>query len=246
MSVSALGRAIRRRRPSLVCVDCFDTLLLRGADHEEDRIRRLGVAAEAAFAAEGMRLPHGAVAATRRAAAHAVYRSAARTGIEGRHRQMLALQCIALGIDPAWALLLESVEIEQETRDLRANRPLADLLRDCRRQGVRVVAVSDMYLSSEAIRRLLEGAGVADCVDHVYASSDHGSSKRQGDLFRVVLTAEGVSPGDCLHAGDCHLADYEIPRSRGIAAVRIPRPIVTAVRSLRRLAARLRGTPAHA
>lgn len=246
MSVPALRRAIRRRRPRLVCIDCFDTLLLRGADHEEDRIRRLGAAAETAFAAEGLEIPRGAFAATRIAASHAVYRSAARTGIEGRHAQMLSLQCLALGIDPAWASLLENVEIEQEARDLRPNRPLADLLRDCRREGIRVVAVSDMYLSSDAIGRLLEAAGVADCIDRVYASSDHGTSKRQGDLFRLVLAAEGVPAGECLHAGDCRVADFEIPRSRGVAAVRLPRRLVGAVRALRRLFRRFQGVPAHA
>ncbi|GJD87736.1 hypothetical protein BHAOGJBA_1241 [Methylobacterium hispanicum] len=246
MSVAKLRRAVRRQRPRLVTIDCFDTLLLRGADHEEDRIRRLGAAIEVAFAAEGVSVSGAAAAATRIAASHAVYRKAARTGAEGRHAEMLALQCLALGLDLAWTSLLERVEIEQETRDLRPNRPLADLLRECRRSGVRVVAVSDMYLSSEAILRLLEAAGVADCVERVYASSDHGASKRQGDLFPLVLAAEGVSAAEVLHAGDCRVADFVVPRSRGIAAVRIPRPLVDAVRTLRRLARRIGAVPAHA
>lgn len=248
MNAMRLRRAVGWHRPDVLSVDCFDTLLLRGVESEEDRIRRLGFRIAASLEPRGIRVDPQAVASTRLAAARAEYRAAAREGREARHDTILRLQCLALGLDPSFAgsaAPLVDAEIEQETCDLRPNLPLAKLLREVRRRGTRVIVVSDMYLPATAILRLLGNAGVAGDVDRVYSSSDHGATKRAGELFDVVVKAEGVRADRMLHAGDCRLGDLEAPRRRGIAAVRLPRHHLTLARSMRRAGNLIVGEPAH-
>lgn len=245
MNAMRLRRAVGWHRPDVLSVDCFDTLLLRGVESEEDRIRRLGFRIAASLEPIGIRVYPQAVASTRLAAARAEYRAAAREDREARHDTILRLQCLALGLDPSFMAPLVEAEIEQETCDLRPNLPLAKLLHEVRRRGTRVIVVSDMYLPATAILRLLENAGVAGDVDRVYSSSDHGATKRAGGLFDVVVKAEGVRADRMLHAGDCRLGDLEAPRRRGIAAVRLPRHHITLARSMRRAGNRIFGEPAH-
>jgi FMN phosphatase YigB (HAD superfamily) len=245
MNAMRLRRAVGWHRPDVLSVDCFDTLLLRGVESEEERIRRLGFRIAASLGPKGIRVDPRAVASTRLAAARAEYRAAAREDREARHDTILRLQCVALGLDPSLAAPLVEAEIEQETCDLSPNLPLAKLLREVRRRGTRIIVVSDMYLPATAILRLLTNAGIAEGVDRVYSSSDHGATKRAGGLFDVVVNAEGVRADRMLHAGDCRIGDLEAPRRRGIAAVRLPRHHLTLARSMRRAGDRIFGEPAH-
>lgn len=245
MNVGRLRRAIARHRPEILFLDCFDTILLRGVESEEERVRRLGAQISHVLSEQGFRVPPAAAAATRLAAARAEYRAAAREGREARHADILRLQCLALGLPASCTDALTKAEIEQESRDLRPNLPLLALLREIRIQGIKVVVVSDMYLPADAIRQLLENAGAAQELDEVYSSSDHGPTKRGGGLFQVVLEAEGVDPDRCLHAGDCRVGDFEMPLRRGIAAVQLPRPHLALARAARRAARRFFGDPIH-
>lgn len=245
MNARRLRNAVSWHRPDLVSLDCFDTLLLRGIESEEERVRRLGYRIAAGLRAEDIHIDPHAVASARLASARAEYRAAAREGREARHTTMLRLQCVVLGLAPSFADLLTEAEIEQETRDLRPNLPLAKLVRDLGVRGTRVVVVSDMYLPATAIRRLLENAGIADGIARVYSSADHGATKRAGSLFDVVLAAEGVRADRVLHAGDCRIGDLEAPRRRGVAAVRLPRPHLALARSVRRAGQRIFGEHAH-
>jgi FMN phosphatase YigB (HAD superfamily) len=240
-----LGNAIAWHRPDLLSLDCFDTLLLRGTESEEERVRRLAVRIAGALLARGIRRDPHSVASTRLAAARAEYRASAREEREARHSTILDLQCLSLGLDQSFVAPFVEAEIEQETHDLRPNLRLAKLMRQARGRGTRVIVVSDMYLPATAILRLLENAGIADGIDRVYSSSDHGRTKRAGGLFDVVLATEGVRADRMLHAGDCRVGDLEAPRRRGVAAVRLPRPHLTLARSVRRAGNRIFGEPAN-
>jgi FMN phosphatase YigB (HAD superfamily) len=245
MNIGRLRRAIARHHPEVLFLDCFDTVLLRGSESEDERVRRLGVRIAADLSGQGFAVSPTAAAATRTAAARAEYVAAAREGREARHGDILRLQCLALGLPASCADAMLDAEIAQETRDLRPNLPLLSLLREIRIHGIRVVVVSDMYLPASAIRQLLRNAGAAEEIDEVYSSSDHGPTKRGGGLFQVVLAAEGMDPDRCLHAGDCRHGDFEMPLRRGIAAVQLPRPHLALVRAVRRTARRFFGEPLH-
>ena len=125
MNARRLRNAVSWHRPDLVSLDCFDTLLLRGVESEEERVRRLGYRIAAALRAEGISFDPHAVASTRLASARAEYRAAACEGREARHATMVRLQCVALGLAPSFADLLTEAEIEILDRMAESSTPAA-------------------------------------------------------------------------------------------------------------------------
>ena len=67
--------------------------------------------------------------------------------------------------------------------------------------------VSDMYLSATQIRMLLDRCGFPDGA--VFVSSEHGCSKRDGELFRRMLADSVVRSGEVVHIGDNPYTDVE-------------------------------------
>ena len=99
----------------------------------------------------------------------------------------------AWGISPAW---MQGEEVRLERVSLRpiarTKRRIAQLKRD----GQRVVFISDMYLSQEVIREVLVEHEIATPSDPLYVSSDLEMTKRTGELFKHVLKEEGIKPSE--------------------------------------------------
>lgn len=107
-------------------------------------------------------------------------------------------------------------ELQLEEALLRPVRQTQALLADHRRDGGRVLFISDTYFPAGLLRRWLERAGMADESDRVWASSDTGVTKASGDLFRRVLQEERIEPALLLHRGDGAIADVAMPAALGI------------------------------
>lgn len=117
------------------------------------------------------------------------------------------------GLEPAEMMAAE-LQLERE-----ATRPVPGMrarLDEIRRRGGRIVFVSDMYLPGTVIRGLLAAHGLAQPGDGIYVSGDVGLTKSSGELFRHVLAAEGVGPGEMLHVGDNAHSDIAMARKLGI------------------------------
>ena len=92
-------------------------------------------------------------------------------------------------------------------------------------KGKKVIVVSDMYFTSEQIRKILDVNGYSG-VSAVYVSCEQGATKRTGDLFDVVLLKENIqTPTDVFHIGDSRKADVIAPQAKGITVLHIPRDI---------------------
>jgi predicted HAD superfamily hydrolase len=116
-----------------------------------------------------------------------------------------------------------AIEIEVEKRALFANGDFAMLLRRHRQAGVRVVAITDTGLSGEKVGELIDHFHGPGLVDEIYSSADLKASKRQGDLFSLVLKTEGVDASRTLHIGDDLLADCLVPKGMGIQTIHMPK-----------------------
>ncbi len=108
----------------------------------------------------------------------------------------------------------EGMRIEQETElELCFANPY--MLRVCellRQSGKRVIALSDMYLPSEAIRRMLEKCGfgqIRDC----HVSCEYGCSKSDGSLYGKLMQKLGTVR--YVHVGDNRISDGENARKAG-------------------------------
>jgi predicted HAD superfamily hydrolase len=121
--------------------------------------------------------------------------------------------------DAALVDFVHAAERELESMALSAKPGAAALLQWLRDRGVRVIAVSDMYLSHEHLVALLDGCGLGGMIDRVYVSSEFGLGKYSGRLHTRVLELEGFSPGDVVHVGDNLVSDMQAPMRLGMRGV---------------------------
>lgn len=97
-------------------------------------------------------------------------------------------------------------------------------LKDLVEQGERVILVSDMYLPSETIRQMLLRVDDIFGSIKLYVSSEYGSRKTTGNLYRLVQKMEQVSYEDWMHIGDDIYQDIEVPYQLGIRVEQIHKP----------------------
>lgn len=82
-----------------------------------------------------------------------------------------------------------------------------------------VYFVTDMYLTSISILKLLQKCGINTELNKIIVSSEHGTDK-SNDLFGVLINKCGNNK-KIVHLGDCYEADYVAAKKRGLDAIRI-------------------------
>lgn len=83
--------------------------------------------------------------------------------------------------------------------------------------GKRIIISSDMYMSKEQIRELLECAGYYS-ISEIYVSSEYKCSKANGELYNVIIENEGYDKR-IIHVGDNPVSDIKNANAKKIAAV---------------------------
>ncbi|MEI6413231.1 MAG: HAD-IA family hydrolase [Pseudomonadota bacterium] len=121
--------------------------------------------------------------------------------------------------DPELAAWIVAEELRAEADCLYVKPGMASLLEGLRQRGLRIVAVSDMYLDQAHLETLLEQLGLARFIDRVYVSSETGIGKHTGRLFHHVLESEGVTAAAMLHIGDNPHSDVRMPAGLGIRSL---------------------------
>ena len=205
-----------------VSFDVFDTLVARRIDPPElvhDRV------AEGFAAIVGEGCDATALLRLRRDAENELRTSTASSGgdYECHHDDLLALwvQKATGAPDPELVSRLRELELRLEIDALRVKRGVPDLLARLKSRGVRLLAISDMYLGCDNVTALLRAEGIADYFDRIYVSADGGLSKGSGRLFAGVLEEQECSPTDLLHVGDNLVSDYHVPRNKGVHVIHL-------------------------
>lgn len=78
--------------------------------------------------------------------------------------------------------------------------------------------LSDFYMSSEMLGRLLAAKGLDTLVSDGFSSCDVGLNKRSGRVFRHIHSIHAVSPDKHVHIGDNEWSDVSSPRALGVHA----------------------------
>ncbi len=207
-----------------VSFDVFDTLLARCIEPPDDIQRRV-----AALLAQkiGDITPDAAFDA-RRAMEWALRSAALSDGLDHEcHFDPLVegwVARLAGHPDPALVEFVHSTERELESLALTAKPGARALLEWLRARGVRVIAVSDMYLSHDHLAALLESCGLGGLLDCLYVSSEFGLGKHSGRLHARVLelegaVLEGLTPAQVVHVGDNLVSDMRAPMQLGIRGI---------------------------
>jgi FMN phosphatase YigB (HAD superfamily) len=96
----------------------------------------------------------------------------------------------------------------------------ADAVRWCKRQGLRVVLVTNTLARGEVeVMRDWERAGLADAIDGIATSHDVGWRKPHRAMFDRALDLAAVRPDQAFMLGDNPIADVRGAQSLGIRAV---------------------------
>lgn len=102
-------------------------------------------------------------------------------------------------------------ELKMEEKSLRINPLIFKTYQKAVRQKKTILIVSDMYLPSSFLIKVLKRNGV-NVFDRIYVSCEYNKTKADGSLFEQVLTDFSVNPRNILHIGDNEHSDVYMPR----------------------------------
>ena len=112
-------------------------------------------------------------------------------------------------------------ELKCEYDLLKPREDIKILYHEACRQGKKIIAVSDMYLPSIFLKKILWDNGY-DRVEKIYVSNECEYRKDEGKLYDVVLEKEKISAHEMCHIGDNYYSDYRMALDAGITAVYFP------------------------
>lgn len=189
----------------ILSLDCFDTLLWRDTHAPRDIFSAL----------DGPSQLQRQLAEQRARIA-----SALRT-----HSNEVALSDIYAALAPNATSRERAAMVEQEL-NAEANHcfgfmPVIKLMQAARARGLMVIIISDTYLNSTELGALIAAAAgdeVRALIDRIFCSSEHGVSKGEGLIGKVVKKL-GVRCDTILHIGDNRAADLVAGQKAGVQAL---------------------------
>lgn len=110
---------------------------------------------------------------------------------------------------------MAKMEMNLEREMLVPVKHTLDLVNRARTKG-KVVYISDMYLPSDFLKKILEEYGFYKQGDEIYVSDELNAWKRDGTLYRYVKIKENVNYWHWHHFGDNRKSDVKVPRRLGI------------------------------
>ena len=227
----------------IVSVDVFDTLLLRDTKSEVTRFNNIAQLWSnelgKSFLGSSEHLFQLRLESARLAYRHTRKVKNCR---EATYSEILSSVLRGCSVPESYSRQLQYSEIEYEKKSLKPNRLLVKMLEQVRTSEKRVIAISDMYFSSEIIKTLIDHHLPSGLIQKVYSSSDFGYGKSSGFLYESVRKAEKIKNYDqWTHGGDNYYADVLKAKELGINAFYLPRSIAwRAVSKTRRTASSFR------
>lgn len=122
---------------------------------------------------------------------------------------------------PQWGFDKNDVmklEMEIEEQELYPNKKILETIFNYRKQGLKIVFISDMYLPSSFLRKILVKYGFCDDQDLIFVSTECKGGKFDGKLFDFVFNSTKTKGNNWIHYGDNKISDFIIPKLKGIKA----------------------------
>lgn len=112
------------------------------------------------------------------------------------------------------------LKIELST-ELRLQKPIcemAELLYDMHKYDKKLILVSDYYLPSQYVKKMLIYHEL-DYFNHLFISCDTLQTKETGDLYKKVLKDLSISPNEMIMIGDNYVSDYKVPKNLNLNSI---------------------------
>ena len=117
---------------------------------------------------------------------------------------------------------LMNEEIELEIKSCTPKTSMTEIYKTATDSCEKVFIISDMYLPSTVIEKMLEKCGINSYLK-IYVSNEYDCNKISGRLFERVILDNGINRSDMLHVGDSIKADYLGARKAKISSYLIGR-----------------------
>ena len=114
---------------------------------------------------------------------------------------------------------LINAEKELEAEQLIANPGIKNIIKEKREQGYTICFISDMYLPSDFLKKVLEKEGCINSNEQVYVSCEYNARKSSGALYKKLK--EQLKPHQWEHFGDHPVSDVKMAKRYGIKATKI-------------------------
>ncbi len=112
-------------------------------------------------------------------------------------------------------------ELGLENAVLVARSALVEWIKQLHKNGKRILLVSDIYLPSGHLKRLVEDKGLAPYIHGVVSSADSFQAKASGAAFPLIEKTYDIDKDRWLHIGDNPISDGLRPHEFGIRALLI-------------------------
>lgn len=139
--------------------------------------------------------------------------------------QKTTLNCIYSQISEFNNEVLEELKKEEIKQEIYNCYPKAKIFKNYQyalNENKHILIISDMYLSSTVISKMLNKAGYSD-FDKLYVSNEYGDGKKSGKLFQDALKEQNISPCNLIHIGDSIRADILGSRKVGVKSIFVPK-----------------------
>lgn len=201
-------------RIKILSLDCFDTILWRGVAQptdvffamcKEPLFKALGITPEVRMSAES--------------------KSRQQKWVRAQTYEVSLLEIYQTAIPsllPSDIVALATIELEYEKKYCHVFQPILTLIRQAKANGLKIIVVSDTYLSQSELKELLFSSepDLESLIDEVYCSSEMGYSKAKG-IWNKVLPKLNMKPEHILHIGDHEVSDLEAAQRFSLQATHL-------------------------
>lgn len=115
--------------------------------------------------------------------------------------------------------IMMAEELRCEKQLLSIRQDIFDVYEFALKQGKKVIAVSDMYLSSDFLKEVLKDKGYKE-IQTVYVSNEFQKRKDDCGLYDVVIKKEKTKA--IVHVGDNYISDYVNSIKAGLTGIYYP------------------------
>jgi len=105
-------------------------------------------------------------------------------------------------------------EISREIQATRVDTAALEILSNT--TNTRKIVISDFYMPSSDLSRILKHHNLLHYFDFVYSSCDHKLNKKSGRLFRYIQKKHDLEFNNWIHIGDNLHADVEMANKSGL------------------------------
>lgn len=115
---------------------------------------------------------------------------------------------------------IKKIEKQVEYELCVQNKLLKKVYDFCIENNKKVYLISDMYLSSEILKEILEKNGYSK-YEKLYVSCEYNKTKANGELYKYVIQELGVHTSKLIHIGNDIKTDYIMALKNKISAVKV-------------------------